>query len=459
MSRRGWICFAAMAQLAACASRPALHQVKAPDAPPEALDGEGLLVATIAANHLATTAFEKLGFSMASAQIGDAYYANAVRESVLVLPLKPGDYKLNALLVRRNPDERGETRYPLEFPFHISEGQSTNLGVVALIGQPGQPGKYWKVLVDNTDEIAAHLRARHPKLAASLRPATPVLARENKYADSKLLESLRRDIAKDSWIGSEDPNVAQYVGGEVGTISRLLRDSQDRVAAFDVLDTGTTSSMLSCSGDGRRFVCGSAEPALYFVQGGKVEKRPVPFAARHLWVHTFAPNGLVLVDENMTIYSSSDNGASWGKHVWYARKDPLHPLASIKFANGRKGYYVYSTFTADPLAPQVLYSEFGAASYRPVDIPTMNDWQRLVETSEGLLIGPHRATTGDNPAVLYLRAAGKPAWQSLPLPGKRCFFLQHEKGGAESLAVFCDSKRFASNDGARTWAEKTAGKN
>jgi hypothetical protein len=149
MSRRGWIWLAAIAQLAACATRPA--------------------------------------------QIGDAYYANAVRENVLVIALKPGDYKLDALLVRRNPDERLETRYPLEFPFHIAEGQATNLGVV--------------------------------------------------------------------------------------------------------------------------------------------------------------------------------------------------------------------------------------------------------------------------PAVLYLRAAGKPSWQSLPLPGMRCFFLQHDKGGAESLAVFCDSKRFASNDGAHTWAEKTAGKN
>jgi hypothetical protein len=119
---------------------------------------------------------------------------------------------------------------------------------------------------------------------------------------------------------------------------------------------------------------------------------------------------------------------------------------------------VYSTFDADPLAPQVLYSEFGPASYRPVDIPKMSDWQRLVETSEGLLIGPHRGGAADNPAVMYLRAAGKPSWQPLPLPGKRCFFLQHEKGSTESFAVFCDSKRFATHDGAHTWAEKTIGK-
>jgi len=455
---RAPILVAALVQLAACSTPSTLQRVKVPEEPPETLEGQGLLVATIAGNHLAASTFEKLGFSMASVEIGGAYYTNAVRENVLVLPLKPGNYVLESLDLLRNVNDRTETRYPLQFPFQVLDGQATNLGVVALVGQVGQPGKFWKVLVDNTSDVNAYLRARYPKLAAGLRPATPILASENKYADAKLLETLRRDIARDSWLTSEDPGTAQYVGGEVGTIARLLRDSHDRVAAFDVLDSGTTSAMLSCSGDAARFVCSSAEPALYFVQGGKVERRPLSVPARHVWVHTFPPNGLVLVDEHMTIYSSNDNGANWSKYVWYARKKPLHPLASLKFANGKGGYYVYATFNLDPLTPPVLYSDYGAASYRAVDIPKLSAWERLVETPEGLLIGPQGSADKDNPAVVYLRPAGKPSWQPLELPGKRCVLLQREKTSTASLTVLCDSKLFSSKDGAHTWAEKVAAK-
>jgi hypothetical protein len=165
-----------------------------------------------------------------------------------------------------------------------------------LIPQANDAKKYWKILVDDTAEAAAALRRQYPALAAELRYPTARSA-ENKYADAKLLEACRRDIARAAWVA---PRIRTRFN------------------------------------------------------------------------------------------SSADDGATWTNSVWYARKEPLHHLASIKFANGKSGYYVYATFSPDPLAPQVLYSEFGRANYRNFDIPKIDDWQRLIETRKGVLVGPHR---------------------------------------------------------------------
>jgi photosystem II stability/assembly factor-like uncharacterized protein len=192
------------------------------------------------------------------------------------------------------------------------------------------------------------------------------------------------------------------------------------------------------------------------VQGTKVQKRDVPGAARFVWVHTFAPAGIVLVDEKMNLYSSTDDGANWTKQVWHARKEPLHHLASIKFANGKAGYYVYATFSPDPLAPQVLYSDFGRANYRKFEIPKMDDWQRLIETRKGVLIGPHRTGRAEDDAVLYFLPSGKSEWETLSLPGKRCAFLQRDAEGSDALNIFCDSKLFASKDSGHTWTDKNS---
>ncbi len=463
MMQRIFVVVAVIVSLASCATpqsgshvAPVQTRVKVPDQLPDTLGDQGLLVATVAANAVAGTGFQQLSFSMASVQVDGVYYSNAVRNNYLVLPLKPGNYTLEALYVYRTVEDRGETRYPLQYKFRIVSGQATNVGLIALVRQKGDDKRYFKVMVDNSADMAVYLRKNYPKLAATLRPAAPVLATEIKYADANLLESLRRDVARDAWLFSDDPDTVSYAGGEVGTIARLLRDSQGKVAAFDILDTGTTAAMLSCSGYEQRFVCSSAEPALYFVEGAKVERRALPVKAQHVWVHAFPPRGLVLIDEKMTVYCSSDNGASWSKYAWAKRKEPLHPAARIKSTNGKNGYYLYSTFNADPLAPQVIYSEFSHPGYRAVDIPKMSAWQRLVETPQGLLVGPLNTDRKDDTATLYFRPAAQAEWQPRALPGKRCFYLQRDdRENMEKWRIFCDSKFFVTANAGRTWAERS----
>lgn len=463
MIQRVLIVVATIIGLSSCVTQPSapppVHsRIKVPHALPDTLADQGLLVATIAGSGVSATVFEQLGFSMASVQVDDVYYSNAVRNNYLVLPLKPGDYTLQALHVYGAVQNGGETRFPLQYKFRIVSGQATNLGVIALVRQKIDDKRYWKVAVDNTKDMTAYLRKQHPKLAAALRPAAPVLANEIKYADANLLENLRRDIARDAWLFfSEEATTANYVGGEVGTIAKLLRDSQGKVAAFDVLDTGTTAAMQSCSGYEQRFVCSSAEPALYFVDGTKVEKRPLPVNAKHVWVHTFPPSGLVLIDENLNVYPSNDNGATWSKYAWAHRKEPLDSLARIRATNGKNGFYIYSTFVADPLAPQVVYSEFARPAFRSIDIPKVSSWQRLVETPQGLLLGPNNSERKDDASTLYFRPFGQMAWQARTLPGKRCFYLQHDdRENAEKWRVYCDSKFYTTVDAGRSWTEKPA---
>ena len=160
-----------MLSLAACATGggvPAVRErIALADALPDSLGENGLLVGNIAADAVASTLIEKVWFSMAGVQIDDVYYSNAVRRNYLVLPLKPGDYTLEALHVYKTGDKGSGTRYPLQYKFRIVSGQATNLGIIALATRkskenPEQKGLYWKVLVDNTDDMTAYLR-KHPR--------------------------------------------------------------------------------------------------------------------------------------------------------------------------------------------------------------------------------------------------------------------------------------------------------
>jgi len=451
---------ATTASLAGCATGPQ-HQtiqqrIKVPETLPDKLVDQGLLVATIAGNAIATNMFEQLSFSFAGIQIDDIYYSNAVRDNHLVLPLKPGEYTLDSIYVYRNSGDRTPILYPLFYKFRIVSGQATSLGVISLLrnSKAAQPeGRFLRILIKNNEEMTAYLRKQYPSLAASLSPPTPVLASHLRFAGEEVIESVRQEIARDATLWHEEPNIAQYAAGEIGTIAKLLRNTRGKIAALDILDTKTTAAMRSCSGHGNRYVCSSSEPALYFVRDNKVEKRALPVPAKHVWVHTYPPRGLVLVDQNMTIYLSNDEGASWKKHVWFPLKTPLTPYARIKFTNGKNGYYVYSAFTADPLASEVLYSEYAREGFRKVEIPKLRHWQRLVETSEGLLVGPLNPDADDEKAKVYFRPTGQTEWTVRPLPGKRCFYLKHEAENSDKLLVHCDDKLFSTSNTGGTWAE------
>jgi hypothetical protein len=57
---------------------------------------------------------------------------------------------------------------------------------------------------------------------------------------------------------------------------------------------------------------------------------------------------------------------------------------------------------------------------------------------------------------LYFRPMAQTDWQVRTLPGKRCFFLQHDDETGVNLAIFCDGKFYKSTDLGNTWAERVA---
>jgi len=57
----------------------------------------------------------------------------------------------------------------------------------------------------------------------------------------------------------------------------------------------------------------------------------------------------------------------------------------------------------------------------------MNSWQRLLETWQGLRAAPHNTDNASDTAQLYFRPTARSDWPLRALPGKRCFFLRHEK--------------------------------
>jgi len=449
-----------IAFLAACAgpqTLPVEHRVKIPDVLPEKLNGEGLLVATIAASNMARSGVEAYSFNNAGVQIDNTLYDNAVHDGYLVLPLKPGEYTLSSLHVFGKAEDNRRTRYPLNYRFRITENQANNLGIIVLLKDTRPDAKstsYLKNLVDNTSDMSAYLRKHYPKLGVEVvtQLASSASGRTTRFVNPQNLEYLRRQIAQRQWLVSDDAFITTHVGGEVGTMAKLLRNTRGKVVAIDVIDSKTTYALRSCSGHDNRFVCSSPEPALYHLNDTTVTRRVLPFPARHVWVHTFPPQGLVLVDQNQMVYMSSDNGLSWKKQVWFDRKKPLEPQHNIKFTNGKNGYYVYATFSFDPLVSEVVYSDYGHKGLQRIDIPKMKRWERLLELSQGIVVGPV-STDNTEPSRIYFRAHGQTAWQARPLPGPQCSALQRESTSGDNIVVYCSSKFYSSADAGQSWTD------
>jgi hypothetical protein len=434
-------------------SRPVTERIKEPFVlPDQPLNGKGLLVASIGGRAVAQTRLQRATITAPGIQIDSTQYTNAVRDGYLVLPLNPGDYTLVMLSVA-NETDTPYTTFPLNYKFHITANRATNVGGIVLVPQRGNEKGFIRVLIDNTAEMAAHLRKTYPRMTASLLSPTPDMTTANKLASSAAIDAVRQEIARMELLWTEDMYTAAYLGGDAGTIARLLRDSQGKIAAFDVLDAGTTAAMVSCSGHDNRYVCGSVEPALYFVNDDKVTRRPVPFPMKWVKVHTFPPAGLVLVDESMNVYASPNNGGSWTKYSWFAPKEPIFSFSPIRFANGRNGYYVYTLSSLDPLAADVIYSDYSPAAYRRIEIPKMKLWQRLLETPDGLLVGPQNGASKSDFATLYFRENGRSDWKSLKLPGQYCLAPQRVDKTSNKLRVFCETRKYDSTDSGKTWVE------
>jgi hypothetical protein len=433
---------------AAAPSAPAV--VRIPRQPTLDSREQGLLVGAIAGRAVASNYFERLWFLRAVLKINGVSYVGAINDGYLALPLKVGDYELQALETQKNASDKNMTSYPIHIKFRVQAGQATNLGLIVLTRGAGE-GKFHRSIIDNTADITERLKHDQRGLFDALDPQAPVVTvSDTVYLKGQAIEQLQRDIARDAFTRSDADTKAAYTYGELGTIAKAVRDSQQRVVGFEALHTGTYASMFSCAGQSDRYVCSSVEPALYLVHGTQVDQIKLPSPSLHWWVDAFAPAGIALVDENMSIFRSQDDGRTWTKSSWFAVKEPLKPTTRIKSYNGKSGFYLYSVDKIDPLAPVALYSNYIIQdSYTKVDMPDLAVWDTLIEVKDTLFVGPAFSSSKDH-SLVYVRLRGSNQWEERQLPDINCQNLQRPDD-SDDVTVLCSRKRYRSHDQGRTW--------
>ncbi len=410
---------------------------------------QGLVVGAIAGRALAANYHERLWFLKAAIKVNGTAYVGAVNEGYLTLPLKAGEYELQAIETQKHPSDKNLALYPINLKFRVQAGHATNLGLIVLTRASGE-GKFHRSIIDNTADVTAHLKRDQHGLFDALDPQTPVIAvSDAAYAKPQGIEQLQREIARDAFTRNDADTRAAYTFGELGTIAKAVRDSQQRVLGFEALHTGTLASMFSCAGQTDRYVCSSVEPALYIVHGTKVDKVAPPSASLHWWVDAFAQAGIVLVDENMSIFRSKDDGRTWTKTSWFAVKEPLKPTTRIKAYNGKSGFYLYSIDKIDPLAPVALYSNYTLDSYAKLDLPDLAVWDTLIEVGDTLYVGPAFSSAKDH-SLVYVRSRPSDQWEERQLPDINCQNLQRPDDSGD-ITVLCSQKRYRSHDQARSW--------
>jgi hypothetical protein len=408
---------------------------------------QGLVVGVLAGSALASNYHERLWFLRAVVKINGVSYVGAVNDGFLVLPLAAGDYELQFVETQKNVSDKSLTAYPVNYKFRVQAGRATSLGLVAFTRAVGE-GKFQRAVIDNSEEITARLRREQKAIFDALDPRAPIVAADAAYAQAPAIEQLRREIARDAFTRTDSDTGVSYAFGEVGTIAKAVRDSQQRVMGFEALATGTTARMFSCAGEGERFVCSSDEPALYRVRATKVDRIALPAFSGRWWVEAFAPAGIVLVDENMSIFRSGDDGRTWTRDSWFAAKQPLASTVRIRAYNGKSGFYLYSIDKIDPLAPVALFSPYGGGGYRRIDVPDLPVWDKLIEVGDALAVGPAFSNVKER-SLIYLRPLASDRWEERQLPDINCLGLQRVDDG--DITVLCSRKRYRSHDLGRTW--------
>jgi len=412
---------------------------------------QGLVVGAIAGRAVASNYHERLWFLKAAVKIGGTTYVGAVNDGYLALPLKAGEYELLAVETQKHPSDKNMTSYPISVKFRVQAGRATNLGLIMLTRASGE-GQFHRSFIDNTADVTAHLKRNQREMFDALDPQAPVVAASDAvYARPQAVEHLQREIARDAFTRLDADTRAQYTFGELGTIAKAVRDSQQRIVGFEALPTGTYASMFSCAGQSDRYVCSSVEPAIYVVHGTKVDRIAPPSASLHWWVDAFAPAGIVLVDENMSIFRSQDDGRNWTRTSWFAVKEPLKSTTRIKAYNGKSGFYLYSIDKIDPLAPAALYSNYSLDAYTKVPLPDLAVWDTLIEVEDALFVGPAFSDSKDR-SLIYVRFRPSDRWEERQLPDIDCQNLQHPADDSDDITVLCSRKRYRSHDLGRTWS-------
>lgn len=409
-------------------------------------------------------------------------YDYAIRDGILVLPLPPGDYTLDALSSVSEgtamPTAVGlmipisRTSYPIQRRFTIQHGRATYLGQAFISPEDPQETRFRTVWIDNSREAVDYLRALHPRLFASLSSPDFLVAQGNYLPISQLTELRRRVVANQQiklktaisffdqraglpefmfrdtlrmWEGYV-VRKPTYIAGNIGTLAYLRPDSAD--GNYSLLDTRSSADLRHCGFDGHRAVCRLSDSAYLVAQGGVITHRILPGTIRANTMRPFGSSGILVVDHSGGIHVTSD-GSNWRHYSGLANGSSYASgsRGDFIFRKGPSGVYALHRPHWDSPTGLVLCNEH---SCDPIVLPS--DIKRIhgvFEGKRGLLIGP--VSTGMfAKASMYMRRNPGAVWEKIPLSKDDCSELiaGDEQGSVLQLGCF---GALRSVDGGLTW--------
>lgn len=253
----------------------------------------------------------------------------------LVLALAPGEYTLTGISRFINyGTSTSTTSLPVERPFEIKPGKVTNLGLILFDFDSLDYRKFYTYSLDNTASARRHLRASHPGLAATLGPDDFLSAPATYVAPDKL-ELLRKGLAtRPSFYGKlkkadQDPRI---VAGPAGIIAEhVVKDG--KIVDIKVHETNTLSAAVDRSEHGEQNLIAMADGGLFLLSKGQLQALNAPADAAPLVRAELLPAGMLLVDERLRVFWTTDAGRSWARYT-EAELAPTEATGDIHVAKG-----------------------------------------------------------------------------------------------------------------------------
>ncbi len=173
-----------------------------------------------------------------------------------------------------------------------------------------------------------------------------------------------------------------------------------------------------------------------------------PTGAAPLAKAKLVPGGLVVVDERMTVFWSSDNGRQWQTYA-AVQLPAAESTGDIAVETDATGIFVYSKNTKPP---RILYTDAANIAFTSLPLPAeVEGVEKMVSKKSGVFVeaGPSSLFKDD---ALYFKAKGSSAWEKRSGPGSFCVFhYEDEVGTALRSSCGVSQKPHRSSDGGKTW--------
>lgn len=396
-------------------------------------------------------------------------YLGGMRQEYLTVPLAPGQYSirhLNEMVYSSNIYSRYNI-YPIRVGVDIVAGQATSIGLLLLDPKPQGPlpagtaasgyssTPYRVVALDNSTEMAMLLKDSRPQLFRSLRADQPMAASKAGSAPEMIAQA-RRTIISNRFEQQLRQGRAptEYVTGCAGTVGRMTVGSNGQ-AAFKTLETRTLANLSSCNAANERLACLISREKYISVIGDRVTHEQLPAGVNANSLHAVSNDRLVLVDDSMNVYSSTDNGASWSKYSGAAFAEPLgrdfraDPKHRFGVHVGAKNFYIFGREMNEDHT-RVLRGDYRTGELVNLNIPKASYLSSIRETQAGLFVAP--TWTFFAKGKVQFLASGSNAWQQIQTPSAGCYDLAFADDSGLNLQLLCETDTvWSSKDSGASW--------